>query len=621
MMKKSITYLLFFCTTYFAAAQEKAPGVYLQLGAYPTKDLTIWSEDFANGIPLDWVNQELSGIAQWEYRGPGTLPDNTIGSRGACNPNFQGLPIQSQTASNGFIIFDSNYWDNNANPCTPNFFGTGPAPGPHYATLETPSIDLSAVTYAAFEMDQYVRFYQGATAIQMSVNQGPWSTFYSNAINTGASTDNAMHLRIPLPAAANQGDVRFRFVYDGLYYFWQIDDVRVIEVAANDLALDEVHYGDFDILDPANPTGYEWMEYSQYPKAQAPLLKLWSITQNKGGLAQTGCALEAKIFNAQSNTLMNTTTQATPFTIPVAQFTELRAGTYQMPIDTGNFKIIYRAFQTETEDIPEDNVDSSFFRISPCVMARDNGSLSSVYMGADAVNNLPFEIGNIMLPNANMKAAAITVGWSQLSPVTNAQVRGRVHQFVFNDSITTTLVGETPWMSMDMTTANLEGENKFQVLAFTDTVTLNAQTPYWITIETNNAPNEVYVGMSGESEMFTSWIFSQGYHYYLSKKPMIRIQSCMDTVTHQPEDTTWVQNFDWANQLFLYPNPSNDAFSIMNTDGMKIQEVNIFNEMGQLVYNNAYPVGAVQISELKRGVYIVELKANNEKHRRKLIKQ
>ena len=174
---------------------------------------------------------------------------------------------------------------------------------------------------------------------------------------------------------------------------------------------------------------------------------------------------------------------------------------------------------------------------------------------------------------------------------------------------------------MDMTTANLEGENKFQVLAFTDTVTLNAQTPYWITIETNNAPNEVYVGMSGESEMFTSWIFSQGYHYYLSKKPMIRIQSCMDTVTHQPEDTTWVQNFDWANQLFLYPNPSNDAFSIMNTDGMKIQEVNIFNEMGQLVYNNAYPVGAVQISELKRGVYIVELKANNEKHRRKLIKQ
>ncbi len=620
-MRKYLQSILLFSTTFVAIAQEKAPGTYLEMGNNQYKDLTIWSEDFANGIPGDWINQESSGIAAWEYRGPNTSPDNTIGSRGACNPNFQGAPIQSETANNGFIIFDSNYWDNNANPCTPNFFGTGPAPGPHYATLETPSIDLSAVTYAAFEMDQFVRFYQGATSIQMSVNQSNWSTFYSNTLNTGASTNNPTHLRIPIPAAANQSDVRFRFVYEGLYYFWQIDDVRVIEVAANDLALEEVHYGDFDILDVSNPTGYEWMEYSQYPKAQAPLLKLWSMTQNKGGLAQTGCGLDARIYNTQNNSLVQSVTQIATLTVPVAQTTELRAGAYQMPLDTGNFKIIYRAFQTETEDIPEDNVDSSFFRISPCVMARDNGALSSIYMGAEAVNNQPFEIGNIMLPTAEMKAAAITVGWSQTSPVTNAQVRGRVHQFIFNDSITTTLVGETPWMAMDMTTANAEGENKFQVLNFTDTVVLNAQTPYWITIETNNAPNEVYVGMSGESEMFTSWIFSQGYHYYLSKKPMIRIQSCMDTITHQPQDTTWIQDFDWANELFLYPNPSHESFSIMNMNGLSIQEVNIFNEFGQKVKMIVQPTGNIDISDLARGIYLVELIANNEKHRRKLVKQ
>jgi hypothetical protein len=619
-MKKYLHSILFFCST-VVVAQEKAPGTYLELGINQNKDLTIWSEDFANGIPTDWVNQESSGIAAWEYRGPNTSPDITIGSRGACNPNFQGAPIQSETASNGFILFDSNYWDNNANPCTPNFFGTGPAPGPHYATLETPSIDLSAVTYAAFEMDQYVRFYQGVTSIQMSVNQSNWSTFYSNTLNTGASTDNPTHLRIPIPAAANQSDVRFRFVYDGLYYFWQIDDVRVIEVAANDLALEEVHFGDFDLLNAANPTGYEWMEYSQYPKTQAPLLKLWSMTQNKGGLAQTGCGLDARIYNTQTNSLVQAVTQPVTFTVPVAQTTELRAGAYQMPLDTGNFKIIYRAFQTENEDVPEDNIDSSFFRISPCVMARDNGALTSIYMGSDAVNNQPFEIGNIMLPTAEMKAAAITVGWSQASPVSNGQVRGRVHQFVFNDSITTTLIGETPWIDMDMSTANADGENKFQVLNFTDTVVLNAQTPYWITIETNNAPNEVYVGMSGESEMFTSWIFSQGYHYYLSKKPMIRIQSCMDTITHQPQDTTWIQDFDWANSLFLYPNPSQESFSIMNMQGMSIQEVNIYNEFGQKVKLIIQPSGTIDISDLARGVYFVELKANNEKHRRKLVKQ
>ncbi len=620
-MKKILTPFLVLCTTFLAQAQSKAPGTYLNLEAQQNKDLTIWSEDFANGIPTDWINQETSGVAAWEYRGPSTAPNNTIGSRGACNPNFQGAPIQSETASNGFIIFDSNYWDNNANPCTPSFFGTGPVPGPHYATLETPSIDLSAVSYAAFEMDQYVRFYQGNTSIQMSVNQGPWSTFFTNSIATGGSSANPMHLRIPIPAASNQADVRFRFVYDGLYYFWQIDDVRVIEVAANDLALDVVHYGDFDILDPANPTGFEWMEYSQYPKAQAPLLKLWSMTQNKGGLAQTGCGLQSRVIRVQDNALLSTATQTATVTIPVNDISELRAGTFQMPQDTGNYKITYRAFQTENEEIPEDNIDSSFIRISPCVLARDNGALGSVYMGADAVNNLPFEMGNIMLPTAEMKAAAITVGWSQLSPVTNAQVRGRVHQFVFNDSITTTLVAETPWTAMDMNTANQVGENKFQVLAFTDTVTLNPQTPYWITIETNNAPNEVYVGMSGDADMFTTWIYSQGYHYYLSKKPMIRIQSCMDTITHQPEDTTWIQDFDWAETLYLYPNPTQDEFSIMNTAGAKISQVHIYNGLGQLVLSKSNPVGPIETRNLSQGIFYVELKTNEKTYRRKLIKK
>ena len=620
-MKNILLLVLMLCITLFAQAQSKAPGTYLNLQNHQNKDLTIWSEDFANGIPTDWINQEVSGIASWEYRGQATTPNNTIGSRGACNINFEGAPIQSETSSNGFIIFDSNYWDNNANPCTPDFIGTGPVPGPHYATLETPSINLSAVTYAAFELEQYIRFYQGNTSIQMSINQGPWSTFFTNTIALGGSSANPMHLRIPIPAASNQADVRFRFVYDGLYYFWQIDDVRVIEVAANDLALNAVHYGDFDILDPANPTGFEWMEYSQYPKAQAPLLKMWSMTQNKGGLAQTGCGLQSRVIRVQDNALLSTATQTATVTIPVNDISELRAGIFQMPQDTGNYKITYRAFQTENEEIPEDNIDSSFFRISPCVMARDNGSLTSIYMGANAVNNQPFEMGNIMLPTAEMKAAAITVGWSQLSPVTNAQVRGRVHQFVFSDSISTTLVAETPWTSMDINSANQVDENKFQVLSFTDTVTLNSQIPYWITIETNNAPNEVYVGMSGNADMYTTWIYSQGYHYYLSKKPMIRIQSCMDTMTHQPEDTTWIQDFDWAETLYLYPNPTQDEFSIMNTAGTKISQINVYNGLGQLVLSKSNPVGTIETRNLRQGIYYVELKANEKTYRRKLIKK
>ncbi len=620
MNQKYTVLFLLFCTTFIAHAQRKAPGVYLDQKS-SNKDLIVWAEDFANGIPSDWINQETSGIAAWEYRGPNTTPNNTIGSRGACNTNFAGPALNSASSNNGFIIFDSNYWDNNANPCAPEYFGTGPVPGPHYASLTTPSIDLTTADYAAIELDQYVRFYQGNTYIQMSVNQGNWSTFFTNSVPLGASSDNAMHLRIPIPGAANQSDVRFRFVYDGLYYFWQLDDIKVVQIAANDLALTSLHYGDFDILDPANPTGYEWMEYSQYPTAQAPFLKLWSTTENRGGLAQTGCGLEAQIFQLDNGQNLATVTQAIPFTMATSLTSEMRAGTFQMPQDTGNYKIMYRVFQNEIDEVSNDNIDSSFFRVSPCVMARDNGKLSSIYLGSDVVNNLPFEMGNIMLPTTEMKAAAITVGLSNLTNLSNAQIRGRVHQFVFNDSITSTLIAETPWSVADLTLTNDMGEDKFQVLSFPDTVVLNANTPYWITIESTQAPNEVLVGMAGDADQYTSWINSQGSFYYLSRKPMIRIQSCMDTIQHNI-DTTSVIEMGPLSEVYFYPNPASDEIHFVNLDLQENWNLTLYNQLGA-------KVNAVQnwrgktfdISSLSEGVYLIELKNNRSVIRKKLVKR
>ena len=82
--------------------------------------ITIWSEDFANGIPNTWVNQGFdqdlatggltpNPLCVWEYRGPNTTPDNTTGSRGQFAGS--GPTISSPTQSNGFIIFDSDYLD------------------------------------------------------------------------------------------------------------------------------------------------------------------------------------------------------------------------------------------------------------------------------------------------------------------------------------------------------------------------------------------------------------------------------------------------------------------------------------------------------------------------------
>lgn len=102
---------------------------------------------------------------------------------------------------------------------------------------------------------------------------------------------------------------------------------------------------------------------------------------------------------------------------------------------------------------------------------------------------------------------------------------------------------------------------------------------------------------------------------------MIRIQSCMDTITHQPEDTTWIQDFDWAETLYLYPNPTQDEFSIMNTAGAKISQVHIYNGLGQLVLSKSNPVGPIETRNLSQGIFYVELKTNEKTYRRKLIKK
>ena len=67
----------------------------------------FWSEDFQSGIPTTWTNS----TAPWVYRGPGTPPGSGVGSQGAYASNS--TPIASPTANNGFIIFDSDYYDNN----------------------------------------------------------------------------------------------------------------------------------------------------------------------------------------------------------------------------------------------------------------------------------------------------------------------------------------------------------------------------------------------------------------------------------------------------------------------------------------------------------------------------
>ncbi len=199
----------------------------------------IWSEDFANGIPATWQNIDAlsSGSGLWEYRGATGNQPATVGSRGAY-ANAATI-ITSATAANGFVIFDSDYLDNNG---IAGNFGGGVAPSPHQSLLVTDVIDLSSETNVDLTFTQYYRRFAGpggsqavvATYVDLSTDGGvtwPHTLTYNTGVSVNAATGlGDVQARDVTALVAGQSNVKIRFRFDGDYYFWMVDDIQLSSV-------------------------------------------------------------------------------------------------------------------------------------------------------------------------------------------------------------------------------------------------------------------------------------------------------------------------------------------------------------------------------------------------------
>jgi hypothetical protein len=210
-----------------------------------TPENAVFSEDFENGIPGNWLNYGAThdgncnpvdnAAAQWDYRGAtGTLPATT-GSQGAYgNP---AAIIQSPTAANGFIILDSDFLDNAG---TAGNFGGGLAPSPQLATLTSPVIDLTGQNSLVLNFYQYYRKFSGpcggafgttACYIDFSTDGGatwPTSISVNDGVGVNSSTAQNDFQAIDISAIlGGQSNAMFRFRWEGDYYFWMLDDISI----------------------------------------------------------------------------------------------------------------------------------------------------------------------------------------------------------------------------------------------------------------------------------------------------------------------------------------------------------------------------------------------------------
>jgi hypothetical protein len=620
-MRSYLTFTLVLFSIYVEGQFLSAPGTYIQAhNASNTSDreTVIWSEDFSDGIPTTWNNFGAPALAVWEYRGPGTNPNNLVGSRGSCLPDGNvGEAITSSTAANGFVIFDSNYWDNNLNPCTVNNFGTGQAPGPHLSYLTTPSIDLSGFPNTVLEFEQYIRYYLGNTRVEISIANGPWEVLYTNILDQGITTQNTQTVRMPLPASAgNQSNVKLRFVYDGLYYFWQLDDIRIIQGYANDLIIENSSYGDFDLNNPDHTTGFEMMEYTQYPSVFAPLVHFKSNVFNLGTNVQTNVALNARLIDDNSGALLFENNSPILSALAPGADSVLVAGEFQIDPTVSHYSAYFNGLQTETDGNIFNQIDWLQFDVTPVTYARDENNLGSMFLPSEAYADAPYEMGVVyLLPSSGQQLHSVSVAIGEGTTLPSS-----VYATIFPFSLSAGIGGaiaSTQDFAITQADINSFGGASMKVLSFDTPVSLS-QGLYLVAVGSPNNAFQTVIGLSGKSEELSAWVRFNNSNtdlFYLTRTPMIRMN-------FGPFSNITEQSFG---QLFqVYPNPANESLSILLNEKESVL-IEIFDQTGRRVHSEKSNAQVLKIemnvSQFSNGIYTVKVIQANHSSSQIFIKE
>lgn len=601
--------LLSAITTLTAAQRlfEPAPGSYgidphAQLHSGSSRDV-IWSEDFSSGFSSGWTSYANGGVASWEYRGTTTTPTMEVGSRGSCVVGNLGEPIMSPTAANGFMIFDSNWWDNPSLPCSQDNFGTGPAPGPHYATLTSPVIDLSAYSSVAIQFNQYLKVLTGETRVEVTVDGVNWLTVFVNSALPNPTTPIDLHVIQISSYVANQPYVQIRFAFDAQYYFWQLDDVQIIDTYSNDMEIGAYNYGDFNLLDPTHPTGYEYMQYSKYPTTMAPDLKFSAEAINVGGGVQTDCRLNVDVISHPSGAIIHQASSIEGFPIYSGQTQQLRAGNFQMPATSGEYKLAYEVDQFEEDESLLNNRDTTYFYINDVQYARDRIFASAVYLGTPDYTDVEYELGNVFLITANNHSChSITVGVG-IGSSTPATIEGRLYRFDIATGVQADFIAATQPIEITSAMLNGYGDQILTNLVFDTAVPLDSGQSYFVAVASSNGVDNFVCAMAGSAEEGTALVryFPQDW-YYLDMLPMVRMNFGPYNAVNEIKSIADVR---------VYPNPADDAvvvelpaavrdvFSVQWFDarGTLVRQEQ-FNSAGQLQYRpslEGLPSGMYQL--------------------------
>tara|TARA_R110002050_G_scaffold144363_1_gene269880 strand:+ start:5607 stop:7613 length:2007 start_codon:yes stop_codon:yes gene_type:complete len=366
---------------------------------------TVWSEDFANGIPTGWSQIGTPATAQWEYRGPSTAISNATGSRGA----FSGInntpptndPLASTTTANGFMIFDSDYLDNTGSQAT---MGMGTAPAPHTGRLFTDVIDLSLYPQVELSFETYARRFQCAWFVAFSIDGGVTYNdtieFFSDAVvAVNSSTLNGEEAIANVSGIiGGQSNVVMQFIFDGTpgnangngYYFWMIDDIELRTPPANQMFFTTWNGAPaHDMI--YNSNGAAYPKYGIMNSNQIVPVEFDSNILNYGTQAQTNVNVEVEIWDVTSGSPSLVTTLSAPGCPTLASgdtcnYNDLTTPTWTPPAQEASYLIVYKAVSDTITSALTAEADTFSFFVNDVLYSTDRNRVDN-YVGTNSATS------------------------------------------------------------------------------------------------------------------------------------------------------------------------------------------------------------------------------------------
>lgn len=248
----------------------------------------LWEEDFADGIPAGWTNEDAAGVdAVFTW-----CNDPFTGQSDGCpriwdDGTNQQIPFAAETVNNGFVTMDSDL--------------VGQITTNHISQLTTGLIDLTAAPEAWFSMQTHIGVFtldaSDNAILRVSTDLENWTeyTLFPNLTTGVRWSENPADPVVNISDAAAGNMVYLQFQWTGNYeYHWSLDDLVIFDADprfANDLQVD----GFF-----ALPPNYS------YPADQLETFGFLLDVSNVGAETQTGITATVTVEEDGADVFMTT---------------------------------------------------------------------------------------------------------------------------------------------------------------------------------------------------------------------------------------------------------------------------------------------------------------------------